>query len=130
MPLADGARGALAGPVYTQSAGITPNAASLALGLPRGSHLVRRLRYAAWARAGHRSPVVRQGVRTAAIAFESRFGARFFGVWLDRMTELERSYLRVMAGLKSGPLSYPSRPATFRLACGAPRNSAASHGRG
>ncbi|WP_029145355.1 ATP-binding protein [Microbacterium luticocti] len=101
----DDAREALSGPIRNEGAAITTDALDLALEVTgRYPYFLQELGYAAWAEADH-SPITREDVRTATVAFEDKLDGSFFRVRLDRTTDLERAYLRAMAELGPQPQS-------------------------
>lgn len=65
-------------------------------------YFIQELGYAVWGIAGgHR--IARGDVRAAVPIYESKLDSSFFRVRLDRATELQRVYLRAMAGLGQDP---------------------------
>jgi len=65
-------------------------------------YFLQELGYAVWDVA-QESPVRVEDVETALPIYESKLDASFFRVRLDRATEMQRAYLRAMAGLGPEP---------------------------
>ena len=96
------ARRALAEPAEQEGVTFTDDALDLAVAVTGGyPYFIQELGHALWAVAtGHE--VTKADVISTIPIYESKLDASFFRVRLDRATELQRAYLRAMAGL--GPL--------------------------
>lgn len=94
---------ALAEPAMQEGAVFDLDALELAVEVTGGyPYFVQELGYAVWpiARDGR---VKRDDVEAALPTYQAKLDSSFFRVRLDRTTELQRAYLRAMAGLGSEP---------------------------
>ena len=97
------ARRAFEGPVNSEGMTFDAGAIDLAVRITGGyPYFIQELGYAVWAVAKG-DQIVLQDVQDAEAIYESKLDSSFFRVRLDRTTELQRAYLRAMAGLGSAP---------------------------
>jgi len=99
----DQARLALEEPAREEGVTWTGPALDLAIAQTEGyPYFLQELGYAAW-QVAHDNVITEDDVRQALPVYESKLDSSFFRVRLDRATELQRAYLRVMASLGSEP---------------------------
>lgn len=97
------ARRALSEPAESEGVGFTDEALDRAVELTGGyPYFIQELGYAVWREAEGARVTACDVERTIPI-YESKLDASFFRVRLDRATELQRAYLRAMAGLGPQP---------------------------
>jgi len=98
------ARFALAEPAREEGVTWTDAALDLAVAETQGyPYFVQELGYAAWL-VGDDNKITKEDVRLAVPQYEEKLDSSFFRVRLDRATELQRAYLRVMAEMGCEPL--------------------------
>lgn len=97
------ARRALSDPALEEDSGYEADALDLAVEVTGGyPYFIQELGYAVWGIA--QGPVIsRTDVEDAVPLYEAKLDESFFRVRLDRATEMERAYLRAMAGLGPEP---------------------------
>jgi len=96
------ARIALDGPARTEGAAWDDGALDLAIAETEGyPYFLQELGYSTWLLAGDNRITV-DDVRDALPQYRDKLDSSFFAVRLDRTTELQRTYLRVMAELGCG----------------------------
>jgi len=99
----DQARIALEEPALEEGAQWTTPALDLAIAVTEGyPYFLQELGYASWLTA-HEDRITDDDVRLALPYYEEKLDSSFFRVRLDRASELQRAYLRVMADLGSEP---------------------------
>ena len=93
------ARRALSDPALEEDSGFDEDALEMAVEVTGGyPYFIQELGYAVWGIA--QGPVItRADVEDAMPLYEAKLDESFFRVRLDRATEMERAYLRAMAGL-------------------------------
>ena len=97
------ARRALSEPAGDEGVAFEDRALERAVEITGGyPYFLQELGYAVWDVA-QESPVRVEDVETALPIYESKLDASFFRVRLDRATEMQRAYLRAMAGLGPEP---------------------------
>ncbi|MHB8184598.1 MAG: ATP-binding protein [Dermatophilaceae bacterium] len=97
------ARRALSEPAGDEGVGFEERALERAVEITGGyPYFLQELGYAVWDVA-QESPVRVEDVEAALPIYESKLDASFFRVRLDRATEMQRAYLRAMAGLGPEP---------------------------
>jgi len=97
------ARRALSEPAARESVAFEAEALGLAVTITGGyPYFIQELGYAVWGVAQGTS-ITRDDVDRAIPIYESKLDSSFFRVRLDRATELQKVYLRAMAGLGSSP---------------------------
>ena len=97
------ARRALSEPAGDEGVVFEDRALERALEITGGyPYFLQELGYAMWDVA-QESPVRVEDVEAALPIYESKLDASFFRVRLDRATEMQRAYLRAMAGLGPEP---------------------------
>lgn len=99
----DDARRSLSEPAADEGVAFEPHALSRAVELTGGyPYFLQELGYAVWDGA-QKSPILLEDVEDALPIYQSKLDASFFRVRLDRATEMQRAYLRAMAGLGPQP---------------------------
>lgn len=100
---AQDAAAALSQPAADEGISFTSEALQEAIVITGGyPYFLQELGYAVWTVA--EGPVIsREDVSTAVPSYEAKLDESFFRVRLDRATELQRAYLRAMAGLGPHP---------------------------
>lgn len=94
---------ALVEPARQQGAGFAEDALEAALTITEGyPFFIQELGYAVWTIAEHQL-VTRADLLAALPVFEAKLDASFYRVRLDRVTTLQRAYLRAMAQLGPEP---------------------------
>lgn len=97
------ARRALSEPAARESVAFEAEALGLAVTITGGyPYFIQELGYAVWGVAQGTS-ITRDDVDRAIPIYESKLDSSFFRVRLDRATELQKVYLRAMAGLGPNP---------------------------
>jgi len=97
------ARIALEEPALEEGVQWTTPALDLAIAETEGyPYFLQELGYASWL-AAHDGRITDDDVRLALPSYEEKLDSSFFRVRLDRATELQRAYLRVMAEMGSEP---------------------------
>lgn len=97
------ARRALSEPAGDEGVSFEERALERAVEITGGyPYFLQELGYAVWDVA-QESPVRAEDVEAALPIYESKLDASFFRVRLDRATEMQRAYLRAMAGLGPEP---------------------------
>ncbi|HZJ05456.1 MAG TPA: ATP-binding protein [Nocardioidaceae bacterium] len=95
------ARRAFSEPAEGEGVDFEDSALTLAVETTGGyPYFIQELGYTVWAVADGEA-ITRDDVRAALPIYESKLDSSFFRVRLDRATELQRAYLRAMAGLGS-----------------------------
>jgi len=104
------AKRALTEPAAEEGVAYSDEALDLAVSITGGyPYFLQELGYAVWPLAeGNCIELV--DLERAAPIYESKLDSSFFRVRLDRATELQRAYLRAMAGLGSDPRRPPTSP--------------------
>lgn len=99
----DDARRAFAEPAAAEGVRFEPDALDLAVDITGGyPYFIQELGYAVWGVAED-ALITREDVEAARPIYDSKLDSSFFRVRLDRATELQRVYLRAMAGLGPQP---------------------------
>ncbi|MDP9318622.1 MAG: ATP-binding protein [Actinomycetota bacterium] len=97
------ARRALSEPAAGESVTFVDEGLDLAVTITGGyPYFIQELGYAVWGVA-QGATITRDDVERATPIYESRLDSSFFRVRLDRATELQKVYLRAMAGLGADP---------------------------
>jgi len=100
---ASDARRALAEPAQDEGVRFDDDALARAVEITGGyPYFLQELGYAIWGVA-QSSPIRLEDVEEAVPIYESKLDTSFFRVRLDRATQMQRAYLRAMAGLGSRP---------------------------
>ena len=99
----DDAKEALLRPAAEEGVTYTKAALDAAVAITGGyPYFIQELGYAVWTVA-EGPEITKEDLVAAEPGYEAKLDASFFRVRLDRATELQRSYLRAMAGLGSAP---------------------------
>lgn len=94
---------ALLEPARDEGVDFADDALALAADITGGyPYFIQELGYAVWGVA-EGTTITREAVEIAEPIYESKLDSSFFRVRLDRTTELQRAYLRAMAGLGDKP---------------------------
>jgi AAA ATPase domain len=97
------ARRALSEPAARESVTFVDEGLDLAVTITGGyPYFIQELGYAVWGVA-QGATITRDDVERATPIYESKLDSSFFRVRLDRATELQKVYLRAMAGLGADP---------------------------
>lgn len=97
------AREALLRPAGEEGVRYTEDALDAAVAITGGyPYFIQELGYAVWTVA-EGPEITKEDLVAAEPGYEAKLDASFFRVRLDRATELQRAYLRAMAGLGSAP---------------------------